>query len=75
LPANAWLGTELIAEAAGPADFVARVQRELAVPRTAELAGRRRAFAREHSWDRRAQVLADLLDLPVAAALPGEPAR
>ena len=74
LPANAWLGTDLVAEAAGPADFVARVQRELARPRTAQLAGRRRAFAREHSWDRRAQVLADLLDLPVAA-LPGEPAR
>jgi teichuronic acid biosynthesis glycosyltransferase TuaH len=74
LPANDWLATDLIAEASEPGDFVARVRQELATVRTAELAERRRAFARNHSWDRRAEILAELLALPVAA-LPGEPTR
>jgi teichuronic acid biosynthesis glycosyltransferase TuaH len=80
LPANDWLGTDLIAVAAGPAEFSARVGAELARPRTAALTERRRAFAREHSWERRARLLADLLALPArppaagSAALPGKPA-
>lgn len=75
LPANEWLATDLIVEAGEPSTFVARVQEELAKPRTVELAERRRAFARGHSWDRRAEVLAELLELRSPALLPGEPPR
>jgi teichuronic acid biosynthesis glycosyltransferase TuaH len=64
LPATRWLGTDLIGVAAGPAGFAAAVTAALARPRTPEAAQRRQRFAREHSWDRRAKVLADLLGVP-----------
>jgi len=67
LPAVQWLGTDLVGTAATPAEFAARVQEALAVPRTEELAARRRAFAREHSWDRRDAQLAELLGLGARA--------
>jgi teichuronic acid biosynthesis glycosyltransferase TuaH len=63
LPANDWLGTDLITVAGGPAEFAAAVTRRLAAPADDELVARRRAFAREHSWAYRAEVVADLLDL------------
>ncbi|GIJ44561.1 hypothetical protein Val02_14470 [Virgisporangium aliadipatigenens] len=60
LPANDWLGTDLIAVASGPAEFAARVEREVAAPRDS---APRRAFAQEHTWERRAAVLAGLLGI------------
>jgi teichuronic acid biosynthesis glycosyltransferase TuaH len=67
LPANDWLDTNLIAVARGPEAFAARVRAELASPRDETLTQRRRAFARENSWARRAESLATLLGLPVPA--------
>lgn len=61
LPANDWLATDLLEVAAGPTEFARRVRGSLAIPRTAALAARRRAFAAEHSWQRRAARLAALL--------------
>ena len=67
LPATEWLGTDLITVAAGPEAFATAVTAELAVARTSEVAERRRAFAREHSWARRADLLAGLLEPAVDA--------
>jgi teichuronic acid biosynthesis glycosyltransferase TuaH len=64
LPANDWLGTELITVAAGPAAFAAAVTARAGAPRDAATADRRRAFAARHSWARRAETLAKLLELP-----------
>jgi teichuronic acid biosynthesis glycosyltransferase TuaH len=64
LPANTWLGTDLIAVANGPAEFSARVVAELAMPRTPKLAARRRTFAEQHSWGRRAARITELLNVP-----------
>jgi teichuronic acid biosynthesis glycosyltransferase TuaH len=61
LPANDWLATDLIEVAAGPTEFARRVLTSLAIPRTPALAAQRRAFAAEHSWQRRAARLAALL--------------
>ena len=69
LPANDWLATDLIDVATGPAGFAASVVRSLREPRTDALAQRRRAFAREHTWQRRADLLARL-----AGIAPGLPA-
>ena len=63
LPANDWLGTDLITVAADPAAFAAEVAARLGTPRSAELVERRRAFARRHSWARRAETMADLLKI------------
>ena len=68
LPANDWLATDLIDVATGPAGFAASVVRSLREPRTDALAQRRRAFAREHTWQRRADLLARLTG--VAPGLP-----
>jgi len=70
LPANDWLATDLIDVAAGAEQFAARVMAGLAGPRTPEQAARRRAFARQHSWERRARVIAKLLDLAEDDAPP-----
>ena len=64
LPANDWLGTELITVAADPAAFAAEVAAQLGAPRSDAMAERRRAFARRHSWAVRAATMAGLLDLP-----------
>lgn len=63
LPANDWLGSDLIAVASGPEAFAARVVDELKTPRTEALAARRRAFAGTHSWANRARTLAGLMGL------------
>ncbi|MFC7275724.1 glycosyltransferase [Paractinoplanes rhizophilus] len=63
LPANDWLGTDLIRVAEGSVAFGAAVVEELSQPRHAPAAERRRAFAREHSWARRAETMAALLRL------------
>jgi teichuronic acid biosynthesis glycosyltransferase TuaH len=61
LPAVRWLATDLIEVGRTPADFADRVQRLLAEPHTAPARERRRAFARVHSWESRAETLAALL--------------
>jgi teichuronic acid biosynthesis glycosyltransferase TuaH len=63
LPATEWLGTDLVDVAAGPSGFAAAVTAALARPRTPAVVRRRQAFAREHSWERRAEVMARLLDV------------
>lgn len=63
LPATAWLKTDLITMADQPAEFAAQVKVALAIPRTDVLAGRRRAFTEQHSWQRRAEHIAILLGL------------
>lgn len=67
LPATEWLraggGAELIRVATSRAGFVKEVEAELAVPATPELLARRRAFARRHTWARRAEALARLLEV------------
>ncbi|MFI5937443.1 glycosyltransferase [Actinoplanes sp. NPDC051494] len=68
LPANEWLGTDLITEAAGPVAYAEAVCQALNRPRTAEIAARRRAFAARHSWAHRAGALARLAFLPGATA-------
>jgi teichuronic acid biosynthesis glycosyltransferase TuaH len=70
LPANDWLGTDLIAVATGPAAFGAAVAAQLAAPRSEAMVERRRAFARRHSWVRRAETMAGLLELTGASARP-----
>jgi teichuronic acid biosynthesis glycosyltransferase TuaH len=64
LPANDWLGTDLITVVAEPVAFGAAVAAQLAVPRNEQMAERRRAFARQHSWAHRAEILVELLGLP-----------
>lgn len=61
LPATEWLDTDLI-RIAEPGDFGSVVETELKVARTPELAARRRAFARQHTWSRRAAELMELLE-------------
>jgi teichuronic acid biosynthesis glycosyltransferase TuaH len=64
LPANDWLGTDLITVATDPASYASAVTTQLSVSRSEAITERRRAFAREHSWARRAESLAALLKLP-----------
>jgi teichuronic acid biosynthesis glycosyltransferase TuaH len=54
LPAVRWLGTDLIRARAGAGPFAEAVAEALAEPRTPALVERRRAFAAEHGWSRRA---------------------
>ncbi|HKE99809.1 MAG TPA: glycosyltransferase [Actinomycetes bacterium] len=74
LPAIRWLGTGLIRVAAEPAAFAREVTQALGEPRTAELAARRRAFAAEHGWDRRAEAFARALGVPAAQPSASPPA-
>ena len=57
LPATRWLATDLVCIADEPKSFADEVDRLLAQPRTPALLARRRAFAGEHSWARRADVI------------------
>lgn len=63
LPAVRSLRTELVSLAEGPADFAAATMREAARPREAALLAARREFAAGHSWEARAELLAELLSL------------
>ncbi|WP_045747049.1 glycosyltransferase [Actinoplanes rectilineatus] len=63
LPANDWLATPLITEAAGPAGFADAVERALRVPLQGCDRAERRAFAARHTWTDRARVLAGLAGL------------
>ena len=57
LPATRWLATDLVCIADGAASFSDQVDRLLAQPRTAALLARRQAFAAEHSWAGRADII------------------
>jgi glycosyltransferase involved in cell wall biosynthesis len=65
LPAMRWLDTDLVTLADTPEAFAAAAAREAGVARDAGLISRRRAFAARHSWGRRAERFAALLDAPV----------
>jgi teichuronic acid biosynthesis glycosyltransferase TuaH len=61
LPAIRWLATDLVAIASEPGRFADHVDRMLNAPRSQALIDRRRSFAAEHSWTRRATDLNELL--------------
>jgi teichuronic acid biosynthesis glycosyltransferase TuaH len=63
IPAVAWLQSEHVTIARSPAEFADAVRRQLAVPRSSFLVTQRRRFAAQHSWERRAAAVAELLDL------------
>ncbi|MEV1333411.1 glycosyltransferase [Micromonospora costi] len=64
LPAVRWLDTDLIRVAAA-GEFGAAVRRAAADARIPELTSRRRRFAAEHSWHRRAELVGRAIGLPV----------
>ena len=64
LPATRWLETDLVTIASGPPGYAAAVTAELGRPRTPPLMAARRAFARQHSWEGRAEHFAALLGRP-----------
>jgi teichuronic acid biosynthesis glycosyltransferase TuaH len=62
LQATHWLDAgDLISVATGAQEFAACVSKQLALPRTPELAKRRRVFAAMHDWNKRVRTLAGLL--------------
>lgn len=61
LPSARWLATEHIDLASDPDKFAALVRVRLGEQRTPELAAARRAVARRHSWDARAEQLLRLV--------------
>ncbi|MBO0880004.1 MAG: glycosyltransferase [Mycobacterium sp.] len=63
LPATRWLDTPLITISSTAAEFAAAVDVALATPSSAELRATRRAFAEQHSWERRVDQIADVLGL------------
>ncbi|HKR52686.1 MAG TPA: hypothetical protein VJT72_24520, partial [Pseudonocardiaceae bacterium] len=52
--------------ARSPSEFAGAVRRQLAVPRSSSLTTHRRRFAEQHSWERRAAAVAELLELDPA---------
>lgn len=68
IPAVAWLRTDHVTIARSPSEFAGAVRRQLAVPRTSSLITHRRRFAEQHSWERRAAAVAELLELDPAPA-------
>lgn len=67
LPATRWLATDLVATARTPAEFAAAVRYALPSARDPRLVSRRRAFARQHSWPRRAAEFGNLIGLPTTS--------
>jgi teichuronic acid biosynthesis glycosyltransferase TuaH len=63
LPATRWLDTDLITTGANASDFAAAVDAALTRPATPQLRAARRAFAEQHSWERRVDQIADVLGL------------
>jgi teichuronic acid biosynthesis glycosyltransferase TuaH len=75
LPATRWLATDLVRTARGPVEFAATVLAALPTAHDPLLTARRRAFAAEHSWPRRAEQFAGLLGLTAepTCRTPAEP--
>jgi teichuronic acid biosynthesis glycosyltransferase TuaH len=63
LPAVEWLDTDLITIAKGPAEFARRTSDEARTTRSPDLVKRRRAFAATHSWGKRVEQLAEILQI------------
>lgn len=63
LPAVAWLDTDLITVASGPAAYADAVEKALAEGGTAQLRRERRRFAALHGWDVRTAEFARLLGI------------
>lgn len=61
LPAARVLPPDLVTVCAGPEEFAAATAAELEAPPDEALAGRRRAFAQQHSWAARTADIADLI--------------
>lgn len=61
LPATRWLATDLICIARTSADFTSQAARLARSPRTLDLMVRRREFARQHSWRRRAEQITEAI--------------
>jgi glycosyltransferase involved in cell wall biosynthesis len=61
LPAIRWLNTGLVAVASEPEPFADQVGHLLSQSRTPALTARRRAFAAQHSWARRAAAMYDAI--------------
>jgi teichuronic acid biosynthesis glycosyltransferase TuaH len=71
LPAMRWLDTDLIRVETMATGFANAVVEALRDPRPPAEVARRRAFAAAHSWDRRAEALAEVLGVrPSAAEAP-----
>ncbi|MDQ4054428.1 MAG: glycosyltransferase [Actinomycetota bacterium] len=72
LPAVDWLDTDLVTSATTPTGFARAVAASVTTPLGGDEIGRRRMFAQGHTWERRAEVLAQALALSGAAeeALP-----
>jgi teichuronic acid biosynthesis glycosyltransferase TuaH len=64
LPALHWLETDLVTLADAPDAFAAGVVRETAQSRDRALVCQRREFASRHSWEKRAELLTQLLESP-----------
>jgi glycosyltransferase involved in cell wall biosynthesis len=69
LPAIRWLATDLVCMASGRAEFAEATDRLAKRPRTAADVARRREFAEQHSWARRA---ADMRAVIAARCQPGQ---
>jgi glycosyltransferase involved in cell wall biosynthesis len=61
LPAIRWLATDLVTIAPDCQSFADHVDRYLDESRAASIVARRRSFAAEHSWDRRARDLLEVI--------------
>lgn len=66
LPVNAMLDPDLITVASSPAAFASAVRRIAHTPSSAAEMAARRAFAAEHTWERRARQLAELIGIAQA---------
>lgn len=61
LPAVRWLNSPLISVGSTPRDFVDQVTRAHATPTDLQARNERRSFARQHTWDARAEQLLSLI--------------
>lgn len=68
MPSVRWLGTDLVTTAATADDFVAAVGDALRAPTPVAEQDRRRAYARQHSWEQRAEAFLHALDVAPAGA-------
>lgn len=66
LPAVRWLDTDLVTVVTDPAAFGTAVREAALDARRPELIRRRQEFASGHSWARRAERVAQAIDLPVS---------
>jgi teichuronic acid biosynthesis glycosyltransferase TuaH len=64
LPAMQWLDTDLVSLADNPEAFAASVKREVALAGDPERIRRCRQFVSGHTWAKRAEQFAELLELP-----------